>query len=235
MNYWFNFNGIDSRNMGVMLEDPVPVMRGKARVTRASIPGRAGSLTMTEGTDIYETYVQTLKIAVHGAEGAERVKRWLRGEHYVTFHSEPNRRQYAYVESEIKLERVSPHIDWFKGTVQFICNPLKEPLAQPTQDAMQGRYVNEGDAPEKPTLFIIGAGNTTLSVDGREFTLTGIPAGGCYVDCEAGIVLDSSDNIITNISAGEFPYFPAGESNFTWTVPNDGAIAVQVKRKVVYL
>lgn len=234
MAYWFNFNGIDSRNMGVLLIDPVPVMRGKERVSHPPVPGRAGLITLTEGENIYEPYVQTVKFAAIGADGAERVMRWLRGRGYVTFHTEAHRRQRASIENEIKLERVSKHIDKYQGIVQFYCDPMKEPLAQSTMELNMGRFVNEGDADEKPRLFISGASETTITVDGREFTLTGIPADGCMVDCLAGEVLSASGEPITRISRGEFPRFTPGENNVEWTQPN-GSINITMERRVIYL
>lgn len=236
MLYWFNFDGIDSRTMGVTMNEPVPIMRGKERVQRQTIPGREGTLTLTEGANIYDPYVQTLKISVRGAANVPRVKKWLRGRHYVIFHTEPDRRQIAAVENEIKLEKLSRNLDVWQGVIQFYCDPLKEPLAQATEELTAGLYTNIGDAVEKPILIFDGNGDTTFTVDGKAFTLTGIPDGGCIVDCNAKEVLTADGTrTITEISGGDFPEFPEGISNVSWTQPNIGSITVTVVRRVVYL
>ena len=63
---FFIWKGADCRSKGVTVAAPAQIVRGEERVSHVTIPGRAGELTLTEGDDIYQSYIQTMTIQVKG-------------------------------------------------------------------------------------------------------------------------------------------------------------------------
>ena len=63
---YFIWKNKDCRSMGVKLSGPVPIVRPEERVEHVQIPGRSGDLTETEGAEVYNSYIQTASILVHG-------------------------------------------------------------------------------------------------------------------------------------------------------------------------
>ena len=217
---FFVWNGIDCRTMGVKVLHAIPIIRPEERVEHITIPGRSGDLTRVEGDTtnldyIYNSYIQTVTIAVHGWSRVREVYRWLRGDGYVTFHGEYDRRQKARIIGAITLDRHSPNLDWWEGEVQFYCQPLKELLAGNTQQiTAAGNVYAEGDVLAKPKWTVtVPSGQTSfwLSAGGRRIDVTGITAGVYVVDSEIQEITPAEGvGILTSYSTGEFPVLVPG-------------------------
>ena len=63
---FFIWNGVDCRAMGMKLAGPVAIVRPEERIQHVEIPGRSGDLTETQGADVFNSYIQTAGIMVHG-------------------------------------------------------------------------------------------------------------------------------------------------------------------------
>ena len=230
------FNDIDSRTMGIVLEGEVPVQRGRERVTQVTIPGRAGVLTLLEGEDVFESYIQTATIAAKGT-GADmrKIESWLRGEGYVTFSSDSTHRQKARIINGVVLTRVSPLLDWYKASIQFYCDPFKEDLAQTSQVLTgAGEVINLGDVIEKPVFVIRGRGDVVLTVNGEDFVIANLTAEqqGCVIDTDAQMVANlNGTQLITTQTTGEFPVLRVGRNEVSFT----GADSVVIERRERFL
>ena len=143
------------------LSGPVPIVRPEERVNHVQIPGRSGDLTETEGAEIYNSYIQTASIMVHGGYRVREIYNWLKGAGYVTFSGEPDRRQQARVIGAITLSKHSYNLDWWEGEVQFYCQPLKEKLQEETVTVTSSgtSVLNAGDVIAKP--HIVATANAT--------------------------------------------------------------------------
>ena len=233
---YFIWNGIDSRAMGIISQGALPIIRPEERVQHIEIPGRSGDLTVTEGEDVYNSYIQTASIAVRGGYRVREIYRWLRGAGYVTFSAEPDRRQKARIIGAITLNRHSRNLDYWEGEVQFYCQPLKEKLIEETMSfTYSGSTIirNNGDVRCKP-LFKIKATST-----GFQFNITGddVPAdnvlrvyattsGSIYwVDCETMEVWnEAKTQLLTKNADGNFPVLGKGVNHFLASTLSDVVI-----------
>ena len=114
---FFIWKNADCRSMGITLPAPPQIIRGEERVSHVTIPGRAGELTLTEGDNIYQSYIQTVTIQGRGAYRMREILNWLKGDGYVTFGGEPDRRQKARVIGAVSMNRHSKNTDWWTGEV----------------------------------------------------------------------------------------------------------------------
>lgn len=227
---YFVFNSIDSRDMGVYLAAPAPIMRGKKRVVQATVLGRAGALLLPEGEDVYEPYTQQL--ILRAREPVHDISKWLSGDGWVTFSGEPDYKQPATVIDQMQFKKVSHHIPYWEATVAFLCQPLKRLVHERTQGVVSGgTLVNLGDVNERPLITLTGAsGDIAITVGEQEpLVITGLDAsyGGCVIDCDAMelLSLDKSE-LLTRLTAGVYPYLPVGRSTLYAAGSAPGTITV---------
>lgn len=230
---YFVFNGVNSRDKGIYLASAPVIMRGKERVTSVMPLGRSGSLTLAEGEDVYEPY--TLSVVVRSKDPAPNVYSWLRGEGYVTFSGEPDKKQLARVINQAQFKRVSTLLEWWEAQIAFTCQPLKELLHEPEYTVINGAsLVNLGDTAEKPLFTLQGAyGDLSVAIGTTELRIAGLPQelGGCVIDCDALSVLSyDKTQLITNLSSGDFPTVPK-HATATLSLTGSHLGTVRVRRR----
>lgn len=227
---YFVWKGIDCRAMGVKLQNPVAIVRPEERVEHITIPGRSGDLTQLEGDPeeeewIYNSYIQTATIMVQGWNRVREVYKWLRGEGYVTFHGEPDRRQKARIIGAVTLTKHSRNLDWWVGEVQFYCQPLKEKLAEETVTLnAPGSITAEGDVAARPLIKVTmssGQNSFWISSGGKRLDVSGIPTGVVLIDSEVQDVQYAEGvGLLIAYSEGDFPVLKPGSNAVTganWT------------------
>ena len=220
---YFIWKNKDCRSMGVKLSGPVPIVRPEERVEHVQIPGRSGDLTELEGAEVYNSYIQTATILVHGGYRVREIYNWLKGAGYVTFSGEPDRRQKARVIGAITLNKHSYNLDWWTGEVQFYCQPLKEKLQGETVTITSSgtAVMNAGDVVSKPKITMTASGTSAnVSAGGKQILLMSLTSGHKYeIDAETCEVIDVTNAaapvIHTNQSTGEFPVLNPGSNSVT--------------------
>lgn len=232
---FFIWNGIDCRSMGVIMQGPAPIVRGEERVEHVTIPGVAGELTLTEGADIYQSYIQTISIAVRGGYNVRNIYRWLRGSGYLTLSGEPDRKQEARVIGAVTLNKHSHNMDAWEGEVQFYCQPLKELLTgRNTNTTTGGTVRNSGDVTERPEWSFKATGTSaTVSAGGKTLEMTGLTVGNEYLirsDVQMVMTADRENNI-TRDSSGDFPVLEPGNN----TVTGSGWATITIWRRERFL
>lgn len=217
---YFIWNGADCRSMGVISQGAAPIIRPEERVEHIEIPGRSGDLTQTEGEAVYNSYIQTVSIAVIGGYRVREVYRWLRGSGWLTLSGEPDRRQPARIIGAITLNKHSRRMDAWEGEVQFYCQPLKEKLKETSETFTDGGVIrNSGDVTAKPRItltgnqagsyLIVAIGGKQIDIDLRDRADTG-----CIVDCETMMITDLSGTTnLTALAVGDFPTLSPGDNS----------------------
>ena len=232
---FFIFNDIDSRNRGVILRGPAPIVRPEERVKHVEIPGRSGDLTETEGENIFNSYIQTVTISVRGGYNVRNIYKWLRGSGFVTFSGEPDRKQAARVIGAITLNRISRNMDRWTGEVQFYCQPFKELLKQEnTSVAPSGSIRNRGDVIEKPAIVLTPTATTVIvGAGGNTLTITGLTTGvEIKIDSDTEMIRTTIGQVdVTTQSTGAFPVLKVGSN----TVTGSGWSTASVQRRERFL
>ena len=220
---YFIWNGIDCRGMGVIMRGPAAIVRPEERVQHVEIPGRDGDLTELESDDsdqIYNSYIQTVSISVRGGFRVRDIYKWLRGEGYVTFSGEPDRKQKARIIGAITLNRVSRNLDNWAGEIQFYCQPLKQKLTEDTVTVTSSgtAVMNAGDKRSRPKITAKASGSSmTITAGGKSLTITGLTSGSEYIiDSEIMEVSNAARTaLLTKDSVGSFPVLEPGSNAVT--------------------
>ena len=222
---FFIWNGVDCRSMGVIMRSPAPIIRAEERVNHVQIPGRAGDLTETEGENIYNSYIHTVSISVHGGYRVREIFRWLRGSGYITFSGEPDRKQAARVIGAITLDKHSHNLDWWEGEAQFYCQPFKQLLQEmaETVDTSGTVIRNDGDVTCYPRITVnaVDAGQDIVIAMGGNalrINMTGMADTGCIVDSQTMMVTNYSGAAdLTVLTSGSFPELQPGNNQVEFT------------------
>ena len=218
MRYWFEWNGTDCRTKGIRLRSMPELIRPEERVGHVVIPGRAGELTVTEGDDIYNSYIQTIPLAIDNATDVAAAEAWLRGDGYVTFCNQPTLMQRARVINAVTFTKHSKNSAWYEGDVQFYCEPLKQ---QATESAIEvtssGAVIeNPGDVVSRPKITITGSGDITIRIRTTAISLTAADTG-WIVDSDLQWVTNSSGTPQMGVYTGNFPVIAPGENTVQFT------------------
>lgn len=233
---FFIWNGRDCRSMGVIMRGPAPIVRPEERVTHVTIPGTSGDLTETEGENIYNSYIQTVSISVRGGFRVRDVYKWLRGDGYVTFSGEPDRRQKARIIGAMTLNRISRNLDNWAGEIQFYCQPLKEKLADAsvTITSSGSTVRNEGDVISRPLFKLTAnAASATLTAGGKSITVSSLSSGTViWIDSGSMEVLNSARTALLTVnSTGDFPVLNPGSNSVT----GSGWSSVEIEKRERFL
>ena len=217
MKYWFEWNGVKSTTKGIKLQEMPQIIRPEERIEHVTIPGRAGEVTLTEGEDIYNSYIQTIPLIIESAANVSAAEAWLRGSGYVTFGGQSGKKQKARVINSVEFRKHSPNSSWWEGEVQFYCAPLKEDTTSTdTEVESSGTTVNNpGDVISRPMITVTGSGDVTITIGGKTIAITGLETG-WKVDSELQWVLDGSEPQ-QGVYTGEFPVFQPGNNTVAFT------------------
>lgn len=233
MKYYFVFNGTDSRDLGIYIESMPQTQRPRKRVTTVTIPGRAGALTISEGDEAYDTYIQSMVINVR-PERAQELIDLLNGEGWLTLCNDPHVKQRAQVLNAFTLKRISKGLEWLNTTLAFTCQPYKYSIAETVEVYDSGDFINnDGDVVERPVITVYGTGTISVKITGmgessESFVVEDVN-GGCVIDCDAREVLTLEGELITSHSKGEFPAIPARKRQYIFLT---GAESCSIKRAV---
>lgn len=217
MIYYFSWNGVSCRTKGIRMKSMQEIVKPEERVEHITIPGRAGDLTVLEGDDIYNAYIQTVDLIVDNEADVRAAEKWLRGDGYITFSGQPTLKQKARVINAVNFEKHSRNTAWWEGQVQFYCQPLKEPVtAAAIEVTSSGTTVNNpGDVESRPKITITGSGDITVRIGERALVLTGVESG-WVIDSDTEWVLDNGAPL-PGVYTGEFPRFAPGDNAVQFT------------------
>lgn len=242
---WFIWNGEYCTDHGMHALTLPSMTVPKERVTYTDIPGRGGSLTQLQGSNIYDDLTLSCGCVIDdpfplvGAETVDLIAEiagWLKGSGTITFANRDNGFYYARVDNQIPFDKVlrgNPHRAF---NVQFRCKPYFYLLdGQEPETFTERTHVinNPGNIQSEPLLRIEGTGDCEI-ICGESAMLIDFGNDLNYIilDCEArvaytGAADDAEDPYQirgTRVRGGWFT-LPTGTSQFV-TVGNIASVTM---------
>ena len=199
---WFIWNGEYCTDYGMHALTQPTITVPKERVTYTDIPGRGGSLTTLQGSNIYDDLTLSCSCVIDDPfpmEGAEtidliaRIAGWLKGSGTVTFANRDNGFYFARIDNQIpfsKIVRGNPHLSF---NVQFRCKPYfylfdgQDPITFTTSTIVLD---NPGNIQSEPLIRIEGSGECTIMFGDEETMLINLGDNDLtylILDCEAKV------------------------------------------------
>ena len=232
MEPYFIFRGIDSRGIGVVVEDMFDVHRPKRNAQTIQVPGRDGRLMQDDGT--YDTYTISGKINCFGAPLSD-VYAWLSGSGDLILGDELTRSIRASATAQVKNTRFRCDGCYDSLTVSFDCQPFRYHVEQ-TEGANDiiltsspSTVTNPGTYKSAPRLTIEGTGDAVLTI-GTQIVEVDDLGGGIIIDSELGECFNLTETALLNgkvtLMDEDFPTLAPGANIISWT--GDGVTKVTV-------
>lgn len=222
MEPYFIFRGIDSRDIGVVVEDMFDVHRPKRNVRTIQVPGRDGRLTQDDST--YDTYTISGKVNCFGAPLSD-VYAWLSGSGDLILGDEPTRSIRASATAQIKNTRFRCDGCYDSLQVSFECQPFRYHIEQTGGDdviitSSPHTVTNPGTYKSAPQMTIEGTGNIVLTI-GTQIVEIEELEDGIIIDSEMGDCFDLTKTRLLNsqvtLMDDEFPTLAPGANIISWT------------------
>lgn len=222
---WFEFKGIRSDQMGIMLKQmPVRSLPGR-NFTRKAVSGRDGTLKYGDFT--YKDTTVRLECDVRDETKLEAILGWLTGSGDLRFSDEPDRVYAASIEKEYSRSSIQPRLTGQRFTVTWTCAPFRKEY-----DPLEGINIttsgvvvkNPGTATALPRVEIHGSGDFSLTIGMETIFFAGID-GGIVVDSELmdALNLEGSQLLNDKISGMPFEIQP-GNNTVSWLLGDGGEI-----------
>lgn len=220
MQDWFSWNGVRSTEYGIYVMEQPPLTVPSERVTFTNIPGKAGSLTTTEGDYVYEDLILTVTCMIKEPARIPEIANWLRGAGKVTFANRDGGFYFARVTNQIPFEKVlrgNPHRMF---ALNFRCKPFwyesnVDNYLFIASSVSSGMVTNPSTIPSEPIITLTGVGEITLIVGMTIVELS---------DLNGTITIDSTlqeayqgMTSMNGCMSGEFPLLLPGVNMITWS------------------
>lgn len=235
----FTFNKANSKDYGLLVNRTQGVHGSpKPVIETVNVPGR-GNLIISKKADPYDNdeYEDILKsysvhivpesIAEQTTEMLARaIYRWLygAGAKYQKLEDsyEPNYYRKAYVAEMMSVERIAQGL-LSTLTIEFTCKAYKYlvsglDIITITNADGGGMLYNPEGFTASPLIKVIGSGDITLYMNGREHQMT-IPEGDEYIMIDSEIMNSYRESVLKNANT-KFTYYPklvAGTNEITWS------------------
>lgn len=206
--------------MGLIVTSYPPIIRPPERIIQQTIPGRAGSVVLAEGKDIYESYIKSFVIGVRPGVNVQPIINWLRGSGKAVFGNEP---EFAYggrIISAIQFDKVGQWCMKSAG-VQMLAQPFK--MRAVTEDRITATgsstaLYNPGDVGASPRIVLHYTGNVEISVGDTTMAFSNVTEP-LIIDCDAGMITLTDGTPWVGSWSGDFLKIPAGNSTLTLSQP----------------
>ena len=233
--WYFIFNGVDSRTMGVHVIHYPPIVMPPERLKYITVPGRSGDLTQTEGAAVYDAYTKVMRVSNMPGFSMDRVTKWLRGRGTMIFGNEPKYMYTVDLGAKCQLDKVIRGV--WGGDLQIRTQPFKQ-LAIPEPDitmTADGNIFNPGDVPAYPLITFKGVTDTkavTIRIQNVRLYFSQV-ATNYKADYELQWLLTNTNTPLENVMEGQ--YYPLQPGNNTFTCTWSNVPTVTIKPRWRYL
>lgn len=229
--YWFEWNGVRSTEYGIYVDTQPPITMPIERVSHTTVPGRPGTLTKTEGEDVYDDVVLTVQCVMKDGTRIPEIMKWLKGRGKVAFANRRGGFYYGRVSNQIPFDKVMRGRENRAFAIVFRCSPFWYADGEEAQAVTNGGTVmNGGSVYSEPVIEVTGTGDGTLMVGDTIIWLYGL-TGRITIDSELQEAYDGTTGMNERMS-GEYPRLQPGMNGVSWT---GGITGVTVRKNERYL
>lgn len=219
MNDWFIWKNKRCTRYGIHVSEQPPLTVPAERCKQIVIPGRSGSLTLTEGDDVYDDMVLTAQCFIPNPSRIQEIAAWLRGSSKVTFANRQNGFYFARIANQIAFEKIlrgNPHRSF---AVSFRCQPFwyLSDVEDITVTESGSDFSNPGTVFSEPTIRVDGSGIVDLLVNDQ---LVELDIGSSDSHITMNTKLQEAfcgSNSRNSRMSGEFPVLKTGRNTVSWS------------------
>ena len=221
MKNYLIFNGINSKDLGIRIEQHNNFSSPQRVIERIKVPGRTGEIIIDDNS--YENIIFEYEFILDCkgtdlAAKANEISNWLHNDYTykdLTF-SNSNKKYKAVVINKIDVSRMFKTFG--KALITFeayeVSNTREKAILKITDEDI---YINNTNSPIKPIVKVVGEGDCSININSQEVKLIGLE-GETIIDCYNLDCYKEEGNKIINCNnkmIGMFPKLKVGENKIT--------------------
>lgn len=205
----------DCRDMGLYCTSappkPLPAERGESVV----IPGRSGTVFISEGC--YDSFLYSAEFVIEDLSRLDTLREYFRGADWIIFGDEPERKYKARIVNPIELSRWLGKrrrftVSWEVQPYGFEAIPPVFHFDTPEQTLLMNNY---GNLESLPLITVHGRAGEFFINGSRAFRLNTISSH-MTIDSERELCYWGMSNFSSSIEGG-YPIFPVGDFTVSYT------------------
>ncbi len=216
MRDWFEWNGVRCTDYGIRVTELPPITLPSERISFVDVPGRSGSLTKTEGDDVYEDLLLTATCIVQNTERLDEIATYLKGDGRVSFANREEGFYHARIVNQIPFDVILRGNLHRRFAVNFRCKPFFYLDDSPTYSLTRSTFLtNPGAVHSEPVITVYGSGDITLMVGMSIIELSGVNGS---ITLDTPLMEAYSNGVSANCQmSGDFPTLSTGATAISWT------------------
>ena len=228
---WFSWKNKSSlADYGLWINKLPKRTRPAERYEEVKIPGRAGSLLLTEGDDVYDSYVLDCTVIAPNDLNTQKVLEWLRGSGDLFFSNEIEKAYDARIAAAVSFERVGNTL--IQAKIPFLVKPFLHHV-HPESDQItmtsSGTLHNPGDVASKPKIRVQKTGAASITIGDRSMSFTHLP-GDVTIDCDTEIITTKARTFSNSDYYYEGDY--VNTSSYLYRISEDGLGSAVAKEQL---
>ena len=214
---WFAWNGVKCTDYGIHVLTHPAISRPKERVTTQTVPGRSGTLTITEGDCVYDEFIASCECIAPDPASIPAFSAWLHGPGVVMFGNRPTGFYHARVSNQIDFETVVRGRLQRKFMLNFRCQPFLFLLGvEIIVLTSPGQIVNQGTVFAEPIITVEGTGDIDLMFGEVTLGITAL-ASSITIDVPQRLAYHDGVNLTGSLTGDDWPTLPVGTTTISWT------------------
>ena len=222
MTPWIKFRGIDSRDMGVIMERLPDEPRARRNFEEIPIPGRDGRSGKDKGS--YDIAQTNMSINLNGREPTD-IYAWLQGEGWLITSDDPEKMRWVSLYDQISDAGFRVQGACYDTiTVPVRMQPYKYSANAESEYAdytSAAVFNGQGNAKALPILEITGSGDITLMANGATVMIDELD-GTIIIDCDAMTAYTEANGVISFAGrkvaiVDEWPRLDPDSNSVNWT------------------
>ena len=177
MNY-FIFNGLDSRDFDIHIDNEPNIVKPTRKLNTVSIDGRSGYLLYSDidNEEVLDSFSLSITCTLSDESKLPDVMKWLTGYGELILSNNSNKYYNALIINQIDFERVFRRFKAF--TVIFECQPFAYEIENETisntitNQSLTFTVENATNTFSKPLITVYGNGEISLVINGKILNLT---------------------------------------------------------------
>lgn len=212
------YNGIDSRDFGVVIEKLPDLHRAPENVKYTPVDGRDGQLEEADGTS--NIYTDGMRVNCFGRPLRD-VYAWLSGAGWMISSDEPERKVWVSIHLSPKNSRFRVEDACYDSvTFTLMCQPYRyfyPDVPDTIITERPGVVDNPGTQRSAPVITIRASGDFMVIIGKYQMDFEGVSEG-IIVDCDLQecFSLDRMALMNQNASMDDFPMLEPGENDVEW-------------------
>ena len=211
---FFIFNGINSKDRGIIVNSLPSISKPEKRYEEIDVPGRNGKLYIDQKS--YEAFSYEITCTMMPDSNMRVLSSWLNGEGELILSTELDKFYKAIVKDQIDYEQVYRVCNQFKihFEIQPIALSVKEKVLFLTEETMID--IQDSTYNTSPYIKLEGSGEINLSINNTQIAIHKIEE---YIefDCEIEEAFKGEKSCNQDIECVEFPKLQPGKNTISWT------------------